>query len=138
MKQVTYLLKAFIALTILPLTFNKGFANYSVKSAVVTTVAPAVQLEAAILTNKVVRINWKATATTTNADIEIERSIDQLNFKTICYIMASEGPEFSPNTPGFKDKTAAEAGNTTLYYRLKQTARDGKVTYSDVITVTIK
>jgi hypothetical protein len=140
MKQSAYI-KAFIALTILSLTFYKGTSQTQLlcsNAAIMNAVHTTVSLEASILSNNVVRINWKANVTIANADIEIERSSDRINFKTICYIMASEQPDFTPNTPGFKDKTAAQTGSTTLYYRLKQTGRDGAITYSDIITVKIR
>ncbi len=140
MKQLAYI-KAFCLITILSLTFYKGSSQSIVAISNVAAAKPVIagaQLEAAMLSNKVVQINWKAGVAVENADVEIERSTDLVNFKTICYIMASENPDFIPNSPGFKDKTAALTGSNTLYYRLKQSDRDGKVTYSDIITVKIK
>jgi hypothetical protein len=139
MKQITSASgKLFIALTIFSLTYFAGTAQNAPTNAI-NAAATVQKFQAIALNNSTVTISWQAnTQATANVDIELERSFDMVDFKTICFIMAPENAEFSAPVCGFKDKQAMQQSKTEAYYRLKQIDKAGNITYSDVVTVKLK
>ncbi len=102
-----------------------------------STVVPGVKLNAQFTDNNIINVSWASSQVAVNADIELERSFDQSGFKTICFIMAPESTEFAVPVCNFKDRNAVAAkGN--VFYRLKQTDKEGNVTYSDIVAVKAK
>jgi hypothetical protein len=131
--------KFFIALTIFSLTYFAGTAQNAPTNAINAAATTTQKFQAIALNNSTVTISWQAnTQATANTDIELERSFDMADFKTICYIMAPENGEFAAPVCGFKDKQAMQQGKTEAYYRLKQIDKAGNITYSDVVTVKLK
>jgi hypothetical protein len=131
--------KAILALTILSLTYITGTAQVASLRAAEPTVIPAQKLQATALNSSTVTISWQAnTPVMASNDVELERSFDMADFKTICYIMAPESGEQAAPICGFKDRQAMLQHRTEAYYRLKQTDKAGNVTYSDVVTVKLK
>ncbi len=80
--------------------------------------------------NKSVRLSWK-TAFEQNADVfEIERSNDGTHFSRIGSVPATD----NSNGSAYQYDDAGYTGSI-LYYRLKQIDKDGRPTYSNVITI---
>jgi len=76
-------------------------------------------------------LNWKLTCNSTpGANIEIERSSDGVNFKTIYSLYATAVRCLQPFD--FTDNQPAKGIN---YYRIKMTDADGFVTYSSTISL---
>lgn len=92
----------------------------------------------ATFTGGAVSISWPATATLKNNDFVIERSFDQADFKTICYVFAADNTEFSETLTQYKDRSADLNGKVTAYYRIKQTDKNNIISYSEIITVSLK
>ncbi len=132
--------KLIILLTVFSLTYFASTAQNAPTNAINAATATTTQkLQAIAVNNSTVTISWQAnTQATANMDIELERSFDMVDFKTICYIMAPENAEFAVPVCGFKDKQAMQQSKMEAYYRLKQTDKAGNITYSDVVTVKLK
>lgn len=73
-------------------------------------------------------INWQANCQSTQAIFDVERSADGLNFASISNIIATQARCASPFS--YDDNSAASG---TVYYRLKITDVDGKVSYSSIV-----
>ncbi len=140
MKLFTTSVRAFIAVSIFTLAFKAGFSqnlqSYYIDG---NAVLPIQKLNAAAV-NNTVAITWQANAPLLAAtDIELERSTDMSDFKTICYVLAPEATEFASVACGFKDKQAFQLiQKSTVYYRLKLTDKSGNITYSELVTVRLK
>jgi hypothetical protein len=140
MKQIASATGKFvIVLTLLSLTYFAGTAQNAPTNAINAAATNTQKFQAIAINNSTVTISWQAnTQATANMDIELERSFDMVDFKTICYIMAPENAEFAVPVCGFKDKQAMQQSKMEAYYRLKQTDKAGNITYSDVVTVKLK
>lgn len=131
--------KLIILLTVFSLTYFAGTAQNAPTNAINAATATTTQkLQAIAVNNSTVTISWQANQAVANMDIELERSFDMVDFKTICYIMAPENAEFAVPVCGFKDRQAMQQSKNEAYYRLKQTDKAGNITYSDVVTVKLK
>ena len=91
----------------------------------------------AVVKQNNVLLSW-ATANESNTDyFEIERSVDGKNFITIGTQKANNLYSLQ-NDYSFLDTSAAEANSIFLYYRLKQTDKDSRVSYSNIIPVNFR
>ena len=124
---------AFIFTSLLHIAGNAQTTQQSVMSIASTNN----RLEAIVI-NGAVTINWPATPALIKNDIVIERSFDQSSFKTICYIFAPGNTEFAETLTHYRDRSPELTGKSTAYYRLRQTDKNDVVTYSDIITVSLK
>ncbi|MFT3909099.1 MAG: T9SS type A sorting domain-containing protein [Ferruginibacter sp.] len=75
-------------------------------------------------------LTWKSTCSNQDVRFEVERSNDSRNFKPIGNITASNSRcqqpfDFTDNNPV----------NGINYYRIKTIGADGKITYSDIVTL---
>lgn len=75
-------------------------------------------------------LNWKVNCTSTSITMQIERSVDGTNFKTINSITASQARCGQPFN--FMD---AQPVPGTNYYRLKMIDVDGKISYSAIVAI---
>ena len=75
-------------------------------------------------------LNWKVNCTSTSITMQIERSVDGTNFKTINSITASQARCGQPFN--FMD---AQPVAGTNYYRLKMIDVDGKISYSAIVAI---
>lgn len=131
--------KVSLLLSIFFLTHIAVKAQSNAIGAMSGVVLASQKLQAVAINNTTITISWQAnTPVIANSDVELERSFDQVAFKTICYIMAPEsGDAFSPIC-AFKDKQAMQENKAEAYYRLKQIDKAGNITYSEVVTVKLK
>lgn len=83
--------------------------------------------------NKGNQLTWATAWEKANAHFDIQRSADAKNFETIGRILdTGNGANLAKQSYAYVD---AQNTQELLYYRLKQVGLDGKVTYSDVISV---
>lgn len=101
-----------------------------------TTVIPATTLTTGSIENTVV-LSWSAKNEMSNSRYEIERSFYSNNFTSIASLSISFSNS-SVNNYSIKDNAADLAGRAVVYYRVKQVAADGTVTYSNVKVVNLK
>lgn len=76
-----------------------------------------------------VELNWSTATEINNKGYDIQRSADGVNFSSIRFVTGSDNSTTSKNY-SFTDLKLLPGTN---YYRLKQTDKDGKVTYSKVL-----
>ena len=77
-----------------------------------------------------VLLKWTTATEINNYGFEVERSVDQNDFKKIGFVIGN-GNSNSPKEYSFKDKYITGF----LSYRLKQIDNDGSYSYSDVVNV---
>jgi hypothetical protein len=119
---------ALILFTILHLTSNAQVKQlYAQQGSALTAI---------VNSNGMVTINWASSSA--NNDLVIERSFDQADFKAICYVMAVDKSEVSDAFCHFNDRSAELVGKTRAFYRIRQTDRNGVVSYSDLLPVVLK
>jgi len=80
------------------------------------------------------KLYWTTESEMNNAGFSIERSADGKNFSTIGYVAAKteNGNSNTPLNYSFNDEKPIAGSN---YYRLKQTDRDGKYSYSSLVVL---
>jgi hypothetical protein len=88
----------------------------------------------AISANKNITLNWKTNEQTDNTSFTIERSFDGSNFIPVNAVVEKTGDEQFASYRTF-DIAPEFAGDTYLYYRVKQADASGKITYSNLTYV---
>jgi len=83
--------------------------------------------------NNTVNLKWSAPAETDSISYEIERSIDGVTFGSAGKLSSGSTPD-SLQQYVLNDSKPFQGVN---YYRLKQTAKDGRFTYSKVVSVVL-
>ncbi len=86
--------------------------------------------------DKSVRLNWATASEINSSHFEIERSKDGSQFNNIGRVNAINNSQRTPYN--FTDAEAMNAGVDKLFYRLKVVDKDGKFSYSKVVTVNLK
>lgn len=126
MKTVTTLFISIIAVI--------GTANAN-KKIEITSSALAVKAFTGGVNNNIVVLNWSAKDISGNSRFEIERSFYSNKFSTIStmYIAFANNNKFSIN-----DNAAELTGRKIAYYRVKQIAADGTITYSNTTVVNLE
>lgn len=87
--------------------------------------------------NNVVTLNWVTEQEINNDHFEVERSFDGANFTTIAVVLDGFGTGIQKSYMA-KDNAPELATKTVVYYRLKQIDINGRVTYSNVLTVRLQ
>ncbi len=82
-----------------------------------------------------VEIYWTTASESNNDYFEIERSMDGLNFSLMTRVSTVNGNSSQPQQYSSIDENPLSGKS---YYRLKQTDKDGKFTYSSLVIVTCK
>lgn len=83
--------------------------------------------------NNLVHLYWKVANEINNAGFEILRSYNGTNFSSIASVK-SKGNSSTPVSYTFVDDKAVEP-HEDLYYKIKQTDKDGHSSYSEIIKV---
>lgn len=78
-------------------------------------------------------LNWNVANEENNAFYEVERSVDGQNFTKIAQVQRAAGGAY--NEYAFTDAGINRFNAPAIYYRLKQTDRDGQFSYSKVATL---
>ena len=101
-----------------------------------TSVIPATSLTTGTNGNIVV-LNWSAKNEMNNSRYEIERSFYSNNFTAIATMQTVFTNNHSIRNYRINDNAAELAGRAIAYYRVKQIAANGMVTYSNVMVVNL-
>jgi PQQ-dependent dehydrogenase (s-GDH family) len=86
------------------------------------------------LNEKDVKLNWETSNEINTSHFNIERSTNGSRFETIGTV-AADGNRVETAPYGYTDKDVSLLPIDRLYYRLKSVDKDGKFTFSSVITV---
>lgn len=78
-----------------------------------------------------VLLEWKTFTEVNNKGFEIQKSTDGINFSKIAFVNGSQNP--SANAYSFTDQNVSNGVN---YYRIKQIDKDGRATFSKIVSVT--
>ncbi|MEI8059706.1 MAG: T9SS type A sorting domain-containing protein [Ferruginibacter sp.] len=87
--------------------------------------------------NSVVTLNWVTEQEINNDHFEVERSFDGTNFSTVAIVLDGFATG-SQKSYKVKDNAAELATKAVAYYRLKQIDNNGRITYSNVLTVRLQ
>lgn len=132
MKQVfTLNAKNVLLIAVFCLNATTMFAGNTANT---TPTVPASKIEVS-MSEKWVSFKWMTSIQANFNYYEVERSIDNKNFKTVGMVMDGFETAQSQKSFQFRDQKSALQGNQTVYYRMKQVNMDGTVEYSEVITV---
>jgi hypothetical protein len=93
--------------------------------------------DAAVL-NKMVMLKWKTADEINNSHFEVERSFDINNFISIGIVSNAVTVAGNDRSYQFEDNSKELQTKTMVYYRLKQTDLNGKISYSKVIAVRLQ
>jgi hypothetical protein len=104
-----------------------------ITSTIEITAASVIPAAAFTAENTVV-VNWSATNEMNNSRYEMERSFYSNNFTTIATLQIAV-VNGTINNYRINDNAAELAGRAVAYYRVKQIAADGTVSYSNITTV---
>jgi hypothetical protein len=104
-----------------------------ITSTIEITAASVIPAAAFTAENTVV-VNWSATNEMNNSRYEMERSFYSNNFTTIATLQIAV-VNGTINNYRINDNAAELAGRAVAYYRVKQIAADGTVSYSNLTTV---
>lgn len=80
-----------------------------------------------------VKLSWVTASETNNLGFEVQRSLDNQNFKTVAFIKG-HGTSTASHAYSFVDKAVSPG---KYYYRLKQVDVDGSFELSKVLTVSV-
>lgn len=87
--------------------------------------------------NQQVILNWVTANEKMNKGFDVERSVNGLDFEWVGFVNGA-GNSNATNSYQLKDNNAFINNNTNvLYYRLKQVDYNGKITYSNMVTVSM-
>ena len=136
----------FVSIVITPLTgpltirvVGSGIASPTASVAVYGSAAfplpiSLTRFDALAKTNSV-DLAWSTASEINNATFAVERSFDGKNFSEIAELQGAGDSNDAVNYT-LEDKTVyAMAASNMVYYRLKQTDRDGKSSYASTVTV---
>ena len=102
-----------------------------------TSVITATSLTTGTNENTVL-LTWAAKNEMSNSRYEVERSFYSNNFITVAIMQIPFTNNSSINNYSINDNAAELAGRAIAYYRVKQVAANGSVTYSNVTVVNLK
>ena len=82
-----------------------------------------------------VMLDWKTASELNNSGFDVERSVDNTAWRKLDFVQG-HGTTDQPHAYSYVDDLKADVASfPSLYYRLRQLDRDGRHTYSDVVTV---
>ena len=90
-----------------------------------------VKIEAKIIDNSYVLIDWSTNAESNNYGFEVERSIDNVNYNSIAFVEGQGDRGDTILSYGHPDYSVEP--NIDYYYRLKQLDKNGLFSYSPVV-----
>ena len=102
-----------------------------------TSVIPVTALTSGTIENAVV-LSWSAKNEMSNSTYQVERSFYSNNFTAIATMQVPFVNNSNINNYRINDNAAELAGRAIVYYRVKQVAANGMVTYSNVMVVNLK
>lgn len=133
MKTITTLL-----ISIITLVTTTNATDISSNLEITSTTLVAGSVLSAGTNNNTLVISWTAKNEASQSRYEIERSFYSNNFNTIATLQISFSNNNSIKNYRISDDAAALTGRTIVYYRVKQVAANGNVTYSNVSVVNLQ
>lgn len=133
MKTITTLL-----ISIITLVTTTNATNTPSNLEITSTTLVAGSVLSAGTNNNTLVISWTAKNEASQSRYEIERSFYSNNFNTIATLQISFSNSNSIKNYRISDDAAALTGRTVVYYRVKQVAANGNVTYSNVSVVNLQ
>ncbi len=133
MKTITTLL-----ISIITLVTTTNATNTPTNLEITSTTLVAGSVLSAGTNNNTLVISWTAKNEASQSRYEIERSFYSKNFNTIATLQISFSNSNSIKNYRISDDAAALTGRTVVYYRVKQVAANGNVTYSNVSVVNLQ
>lgn len=128
MKTITTLFISIITLVATATANNIEITN--------TAIVASTSLTTGTIENTVV-LNWVAKNETSNSRYEIERSFYSNNFTTIATFQIPFSNGNSVKNYRINDTASSLAGRSIAYYRVKQIAANGNVTYSNTMVANL-
>lgn len=110
-----------------------AFSGFYITSAPLGTLATRLEYFKGTQADKKNILSWKANCTATQVTFEIERSIDAVHYTSIASLQASQARCSQPF-----DITDEHPAAGVNYYRLKTIDVDGKISYSNIVTLISK
>ncbi|MEJ7679175.1 MAG: T9SS type A sorting domain-containing protein [Segetibacter sp.] len=108
--------------------------NWSITQWKDSTTLPLTFLDfSAIKQNNTAQLNWKTTNEVNTAYFNVQRSKDAINFITAGKVTAKGAGSGNNNYDYADDISYVKEGK--IFYRLEQADKDGKVTYSKIISI---
>lgn len=86
-------------------------------------------------TDKSITLDWNTASEYRNSYFEVERSTNNIDFKTVALVLDGFATEGTGKKYAFKEAASVAKDGKTVYYRLKQFDEYGNVTYSTVVKV---
>ena len=83
----------------------------------------------AVMNDGLADINWETTTEINSSQFEVQRSVNGTSFATVATILAAG----NSSVPIYYNSVDKQPPYGTVYYRLKETDRDGNITYSMVV-----
>jgi hypothetical protein len=96
-----------------------------------------IEFAATVRSNDVL-VTWATASESNNKTFEIERSLNGHAFELIGSVNGKGNSSIKTSYELTDAKAFAKTNSTVLYYRLKQVDRDGKFSYSNIATVSLK
>lgn len=110
-----------------------GFSGFYLSAALATVLPISIEYFKGVQTDNKHVLSWKANCSSASVTFEIQRSTDGLHFTSINNLTASQARCSQPFD--FTDEHPVSGIN---YYRIKIIDIDGKSTYSNIISLTLK
>ncbi len=110
-----------------------GFSGFYLSAALATVLPISIEYFKGVQTDNKHVLSWKANCSSASVTFEIQRSTDGLHFTSINNLTASQARCSEPFD--FTDEHPVSGIN---YYRIKIIDIDGKSTYSNIISLTLK
>jgi hypothetical protein len=110
-----------------------GFSNFYIHRSNAPLPVNILSFKGERLKNKI-KLDWSTATETNNKGFELQRSADGRNFSSITFI-SSKAAQGNSNTQlqyNYTDERPMNGGN---YYRLKQTDKDGNISYSNIVLI---
>lgn len=96
---------------------------------------PVTLLRFSAVDNKLnIVLDWQTENEVNSSSFEVQRAVNGNQFSTISTIAAKGNDHTPANNYHYTDEDISGTGGT-MYYRLKQNSKDGKSSYSSVVTV---
>lgn len=112
--------------------YNWSFTNW-----IDRTTLPLTFLDFSVLKrNNMAQLNWITTNEVNTAYFNVERSTDAINFVTVSKVTAKGASSANNNYDYADDLTHLPGGK--IFYRLEQADKDGKISYSKVVSIVIE
>lgn len=111
--------------------------NWSLTNWIGRTTLPLTFLDFTVVKqNNIAQLNWQTANEVNTAYFNVQRSTDAINFTTVGKVTAKGARSVNNNYDYGDDIRNIQDGK--IYYRLEQADKDGKISYSKVISIVVE